>query len=800
MKLKYYLVLAIGTTLGASNGAYSQQPTAERSSVIEEVIVTARKKDESALKVPVSITVFSEDSIDEAHITDIRDVTALTPSLNYNAAASIGGGGRVNPNTTFRGMQNGTPVPQEQVGSTFVDGIFVTGGPQAVNTADIERIEVLKGPQSVYFGRSTFAGAINYITKTPGEEPRGEISADIATFNSQRINLAYERPLIANKLYLRISGTSLVKGAMYQSSTDGGNLGEEKTQQASLTIFATPTDKTLIKLRFNYQEDDDSSAAISILSGTQAACNGFMFGTVAGSVSTPDNLSYFCGQTVPSLGDLGESVLSANTSLDNLYIPNGETLQEVFVGNSLDDPFIGGDFPSLGRFGLKREALRISLQGSHEFTNQMLLEGSLAHNDSVAATIIDIDSTGNPDAFGYVPIRLKDTAAEIRLRSSQENRLRWLVGLNYYDGEICCEFTGSTRHLYAVGFGPGSNGRQTKLETIGLFGSIEFDISDFLTLTAEARYQEDKNEAVRAMTKNTFNDFIPRIILSWSPSDKTSLYASYSVGVLPGQVNSNFIGLEEFQKQQVRDQVGDVSDIVDSDKLDNYEIGIKQNLWGGRVRYALTAYYAKWSRKKVSQNIMYSDEPNGDLTPRNSVVIEGDQDVLGLEFEGSVLFSDRWRLHGAVAYNKTEYKKFFNGGLRNAFNTQNFRGKSEPQNPKWSANLDISYTQQLNSGWDWYTRWDLIYKGSTYLSAANIAELSDYHIFNGLVGFEKDGLRIELYVRNLLNQKEWVSGGNIVEIGGLPNGLGSLVSGLFQGALVQAPDKRQFGIKTSFKF
>ncbi len=780
--------------------AFAQDGAEVSDLMLEEITVTARKKDESYIKVPVSITALDAAAIEKSNVRDIRDFVLLAPSLNYNAAASIGGGGRVNPNTTFRGMQNGTPVPQEQVGSTFVDGIFVTGGPQAISSVDVERIEVLKGPQSVYFGRSTFGGAINFITKTPGNEMQGEVNVDIATYNSHRASVALEGPLINDKLFYRISGSSYGKGAMYHSSTDGGDLGRESTQSGALTLYATPSDRTEFKFRISYQEDGDSSAAISILSGTQAACNGFSFETDAGTISTPAGLSYFCGQTVPSLGDLGEDVLSANTSLDNIYTPNGQTLREVFVDNSLGDPFIGGDFPTLDRFGLKREALRLSLQGSHEFSNDITMDGSIAYNDSVAAAIIDIDGNGSPDSFGYVPIRFEDFSAEFRLRGPQDNKFRWLLGANYYDGEICCEFTGSTRNIYFIGFGPGSNGRQSNLETIGVFGSLEYDVSDKLTLTLEGRYQEDENEAVRSGTKTTFTDFIPRAILSWSPSADTSVYASYSVGVLPGQINTNFIGRPDFQQEQIRQQVGDVSDIVDSDRLDNYEIGLKHKFWGGRGRLALTVYYAEWSRKKVSQNIQVSDVPGGALAPANSVVIEGDQELYGIEFESSVLLSENWQLNGSLAYNKTNYTKFFNGALQNVFNAQDFAGNSEPQNPEWSGHADITYSADLSNDWSWYSRVSGAYKGKTYLSAANIAELNDYVNVNTSIGFEKDGLKIELYVRNLFDQKNWVSGGNIVEIGGLPNGLGDLISGRFQGALVQAPDKRQFGLRAGYAF
>jgi iron complex outermembrane receptor protein len=131
-----------------------------------EIIVTARKKEESLQDTPVAITAFTEQAIEEAAFTSLADVSLQTPGFQFN---SQGGQepGRYNTQLRFRGMNTSQFSPSFATGALFIDGVYVLNGGTSVSLLDVERIEVIKGPQSAQFGRNTFGGAVNFVTRTP---------------------------------------------------------------------------------------------------------------------------------------------------------------------------------------------------------------------------------------------------------------------------------------------------------------------------------------------------------------------------------------------------------------------------------------------------------------------------------------------------------------------------------------------------------------------------------------------------------------------------------------------------------
>ena len=170
-------VLAV--TLVASGSAVAQDKAAAENTLgLEEITVTARKVEENLMEVPLAITAFSAKTIEEQGIKQLTDVMRFTPSFNFvNQQGGSGRNDRSAKALVFRGLFLGNNVGTTAGGQLFVDGAPVFGA-QPPPIADVARIEVLKGPQSAYFGRSTFAGALNFIMKEPGEEFGGKISLE----------------------------------------------------------------------------------------------------------------------------------------------------------------------------------------------------------------------------------------------------------------------------------------------------------------------------------------------------------------------------------------------------------------------------------------------------------------------------------------------------------------------------------------------------------------------------------------------------------------------------------------------
>lgn len=787
---------------------------------LEEIVVTARKRDESLLEVPVSITAFTSADIEQRGIYDVRDVSIRTPSFQYAQQAGLAGGGRFNPNITFRGMQNLTPVPQDQTASAFIDGVFLTGGPQAVNTIDIERIEVLKGPQSAYFGKATFGGAVNFITKTPGNEFATQVNAELATYQSHKVAFANEGPLIEDKLFYRVSLSSDQKGAMYQSSTDGGDLGEESTLQGVLTLYATPSDRTSFKLRLSAQEIDDSSPASSYLKGSvyaPTACDGFTFpaldvqGNPIQAAVDSNRIDYFCGSPIPSLGELGEGVMSMNTSFNSPFYaanPNfseipllaerGFTLREVFVDNIQGDEFIARS-PKLDHFGIIRRDYRVILQADHEFENGMSIEGNAAYSLAEGNKLYDWDNTGVDSGYVMAPTEYEDYFFEARFLSNQEDRLRWLLGANYYDGTVGFDFIGTTQLRVKFADAVNRATRYTNADSFGVFGSIEYDVTDQFGVIVEGRYQTDKETIVpTGQSTQTFKEWAPRFILTYDPTDDIHLYGSYSVGILPGRNNVAFRTASQFVRDQLIDIFGDLQEVAPSDKLKNWEAGIKQQAFDGRLQYALTGYYAKWKNKKITAGVPVQLDPN-DPTSLNfigNVVVPGEIKLWGGEFEGDAQVTDSWVIGGTVGYNKSENVVVFNQG-ESFFGTANFKGNKEPRNPTWTWTARTTYTAPFHGEWSWYTRGEALFKGKFFTDNANIGQARSRLTVNWRVGLDRGDWLFEAFVTNLFQNKDWVEAQRLTD---LAIAFDEAQFPTNMGVLVQAPDKRQIGVRTRLSF
>ena len=179
LKMRAFLLATAGlTALGVTATAQAQDAarTAEVEAVsIDEIIVTARKREEKLIDVPISITAVTAEQLDRANVDDIADLAQQTPGLSFRQGFGRTGAGQGNDGPSrpsIRGMSN---ILGAANASFFVDGIYVSGNINSYQLDNLERIEVIKGPQSALFGRQTFAGAVNYVTRRPGNEMDGKV-------------------------------------------------------------------------------------------------------------------------------------------------------------------------------------------------------------------------------------------------------------------------------------------------------------------------------------------------------------------------------------------------------------------------------------------------------------------------------------------------------------------------------------------------------------------------------------------------------------------------------------------------
>jgi len=219
--------------------------------ITDEIIVTARKQAQSLQDVPLSITALSDVEIEAAGLDNIIDLAKVAPGLFIEPINGVNA--RVQTQPRFRGIVFDANSPLQRTATVFVDGVLTSGGLQSLGFNEVERVEVIKGPQSALFGRNTFSGAINYITRDPGEEFSGEVSALAATRDEYRVNGSLEGGILGDTLTGRVSGGYNFNGGHFDNAAaPGQELGEETDFNINATLLYKPTDNFRAKIRGGY--------------------------------------------------------------------------------------------------------------------------------------------------------------------------------------------------------------------------------------------------------------------------------------------------------------------------------------------------------------------------------------------------------------------------------------------------------------------------------------------------------------------------------------------------------------------
>ena len=236
------------------------------SAQIEEVIVSTRRKEENLQDVPISVSAISSEEIQRDGITDLADVVQNQPSVQFDQAF-----GPADNRITIRGLSN---TRGRSNVAFLVDGIDVTtenlvsaGSGLLANRrllTDVERIEIVKGPQSALYGRSAFAGAISYVTKEPGNEFNGRVNVDVGDYGRRSVDGAVGGPL-TDTFGVRLAGVSFNEDGYYSNSLLGSDVGGSNGYGAALTMVWKPADAVKVKTRFEYSEENyDPRAGVNI--------------------------------------------------------------------------------------------------------------------------------------------------------------------------------------------------------------------------------------------------------------------------------------------------------------------------------------------------------------------------------------------------------------------------------------------------------------------------------------------------------------------------------------------------------
>ena len=501
-------ILVAGISLVSGAPAQSQEGQQFQ---LEEIVVTARKREENLQEVPVAISVFTGDVLLERGILSTRDLYANTPGLNYDTGFDQNAG-----TPAIRGVVSQEIATYRQKVTTFLDGMPILGQQGTAPFLAVQQVEVLRGPQSAAFGRSTFGGAINFITVDPGDELAANVDLDVGSNSLLNFNGLLSGPLGENVGGLIAVLSNQRDGeSNWVTAEEGFTLGGESSQSVLAKLLFTPSDTSSIELRYKWLETDHEQTPRVFLNLDDPI-----------RVTHPDAVppGRRCGGGIvpppePSCAYVGEL-----KRIDEVYDYN-------YGATGITDPFV------------RNQRDRFEADASFDLANGLSVQALGFVSDEYYERQTDANLTN--DAFGFErdPTNIEETYGEIRLTSPGDQRFRYGVGLSYYDYYF---LTVVYRSLAQFQGGPAA-GRQIQesATNTGLFFNLTYDATERTTLSLEGRYQNDDVSGTSIQGDgSTFGlaqkttAFLPRLSLTYSPADNTTFYVQLAKGNNPAGVNT----------------------------------------------------------------------------------------------------------------------------------------------------------------------------------------------------------------------------------------------------------------------
>ncbi len=679
----------------------------------DEIIVTARKKSESLQEVPLSVTAFTAEQLQAQGIRNNYELADFT--VNFSTQQQLG---RRDDRPVIRGMT--APATRgEPNASYFIDGAFVSGSISTAMLGTVERIEVLRGPQSAQFGRATFSGAINYVTRKPSDVLEGQLSSRAGTHDDYQVGGWFSGPLIKDKLAYLVSANwesfggewhnqlapegmpgGAVGGLVFTSKPTQGDysrLGETQTQEITGKLLFTPTDQSELTVKYTYSEGDDGHFAA--IRGPDLNCylpNAMGDAMIDGPGSPLWSASIDAGRGGAFCGTVDPSGQTIRHNLPDLR-EGVESLNALGIGGPEDWTAPGA------KPGTRRKQNRFLLQYDQAL-GEWDMTARVAYNDDDFDQVLDLDRLEG--RVPIVPIFLtglfhvnsqtesEDSSAEVRFSSPADSSLRGEFGAYYYKADR----SDRQRHFPGPALAQFSIPREVETTNTAIFAGLGYDLSDVLTLDVEARYAKDEKDlvafiadpvtsAVNSYRKTldlSFKSLTPRFTLTYKPTDDSTFYGLMAKGTKPGDFNVAYFagpslphnpniggpitGPEDPRCFQLGIALGTDDAIncgiavIDEEKAWTYEVGAKVTWLESRVTTNLSLFYIDWKNQgqfDTMPTYRSGGLPGSSINQADTVVVNaGKSRSKGLELETNYIVNDNLFLIANYGFVDAEYLEF----------------------------------------------------------------------------------------------------------------------------------------------
>ena len=630
------------------------------------IIVTAQKREQNIQDVPIAITAVGSEYLDNRDISSIDDLGAIAPNVKFERAPS----NKTISQIAIRGSVTINPaVTWEPAVGLYLDGVYIAKAQGSIfDVADLERVEILRGPQGTLYGRNSLAGAVNLVTRKPSGELRVSAEASIGNYGYWRGRGTVDLPAIG-PLNIKVSGQLERRDGFVDIVPDG------------LGILANPL-----------VDDTNDLDGGSVM--------------VQARLNVSDNLTfdYAYDYTNYDQRPNASQLLSVNTTggLADIFDPNSPS----FVG------------VPLGAFANPERLSEMTIDGNplfetsrtygHSFTATLdlgdaQLKSITAYRDLRWTDSTDLDGSPFDIAFTQRFTDMDSFSQELQLTGQTwDDRLNYVLGAFYYDESAS---TLNPQTFFGL-FGPFGNQFDSRYssntEAWAIYAQADIDLTDQLTLTLGGRYTEETKDISRFLQvlrdpnipavallftvadigpddlpDANFSNFNPSVTLNYEVNPDLNIYARFANGFKSGGFNGE---TNTFGAPTADCPTGtpELCNPYRPEKVDSYEIGMKSVLANGAVVLNIAGFYDK--HEDIQLSVF---EATGAAS--SSVLNAAQATIWGLEFETHIRPSDALTLNGSLAYLNADYDSFIEDGVDVSDN------RAFPHTPKWSASLGADW-------------------------------------------------------------------------------------------------------------
>ena len=711
--MKTHLLIA----LAAMTAAFAHPASAK-----EEMIVEASRRAESIQDVPLAITAISSDAIEKLQIVDTNDIGALVPNLQtYEVTA---GGQAMQLHARGASVQNPGFITSESPVGIYEDDVYRGRLASAnLDLLDVERIEVLRGPQATLYGRNTMAGAIKIVTRKPGDGNQwANLSGSVGNFETYKVGGSAGGDLIDDTLAgsLAVSYNKRDKG-IHNNPLEGIDPGryENKAARGKLRIYPGEAwDITLSAFWVEVENDGYNGVPYTPFpvgappADTAAAATGSPLGGFY------DNYSPANPDSPNGRQNVGESQQKGAT-LDLSYDFGMATFRSITSYTDIDDLF-GFDIAGGGAFGVAG------------------VPGLL------------VDSTSNMEQL---------TQEFHLLGTAFSDRLDWIAGFFYMNEDGNQRYRGVSAPV--VNFEENS---AAETKSYSVFGEGTFRFTDWFSLTAGLRFTDEEKDfslicspppaqggsctptldgQFQTTQQLLFDEFTPRLSANFTINENNLLYVSAARGFQAGGFQTLCFG-----NLQCADNSYKPQDVV------SLETGYKTTLAEVIVIDAAIFYamYDQIQQTVITPVFDAGGNPTGVTFPTQNI---GDADVFGIEFDTNYAVTEAFNVFLNAGYMTSSY-----GSINPASGTALSGAKDLPSTPKITARVGADYTVAISSALELFFGGDINYSDSYFAEATNTLEIRSFTRLNGFVGLGQPDGRWQLVLqgKNLLDDDDNVSG------------------------------------------